>query len=262
MPRRLSAVLLSLLLMAGTTYVLRDTIATAMFASFSAVAPGISCSRPKIDVDGSFTRIELEPFECSLERGPLQRLRAESSTRIELHGLRAPLIAIAQARIDWRERDVSYVETNTLGDIGQLVGATDPLFKAILDAAELYDAHAPELKIEKLSAFRAGKRENVQFGFRQQLDGEWSRTRARRVEAASGPLELRDLDMRVTPSRCQLAVSIYLGKAERGEQPDAKLTVSGRGLDRPKPKFEVALESGSDQRTASAKNTSASAVAH
>ncbi|HKP61335.1 MAG TPA: hypothetical protein VJV78_31620 [Polyangiales bacterium] len=253
--------LLSLLLMAGTTYVLRDTIATAMFASFAAVAPGITCSRPKIDVDRSFTRIELEPFECTIERGPLQRLRADSATRIELHGLRTPRISIAQARIDWRERDVSHVETNMLGDIGQTFGATDPLFKAILDAAELYDAHAPELEIEKLSAFRAGKRENVQYGFRQQLDGEWSRTRARRVEAAAGPVELRDLDMRVMPSRCQLAVSIYLGTAERGEQPDAKLTVSGRGLDQPKPKFELVLHSPGDQRTASAKNTSASASA-
>src|SRR5262245_19305045 len=209
MPRRLLAVALSLVLVAATTYLLRNPIPTAMHASFTALAPGISCSHPKIDVDGSLTRMELEPFECTIERGPMQRLRAESSMQIELHGLQAPLISMTQARIDWRERDISHVETNTLGDIGEAVGATDPVVKAMLDNAEMYSAHTTELRIEMLNVFRAGKQESVHHGFRHDLQGGWSHTHVRRVDAGAGPVDLRELDMRVTPTRSELAVSVF-----------------------------------------------------
>jgi hypothetical protein len=239
-------------LMLATTYVLRNPIATAMFASFTSLAPGVTCSHPDIDVDSSLTRAELEPFECTLEEGSIQRLRTSSPTRIELHGLSAPLISIAHARIDKRERDLSHVETNTLGDIGKMVGFTDPLLKSVLDEAESYSTDTPELRIAKLNAFRGGKSEGTMYGFRRWLDGEWMRTRVARMESGTGPVELREMDMRVSPTRGELSIAMFLGEAERGERPDAKLKASGRGLNNPKPRFELSLDTDED-RTARAR---------
>jgi hypothetical protein len=250
--RRLLFAGLLLVLVLGSTYVFRDPIAKAMFAGFTSLAPGMDCSHPDIHVDRSLTRMELESLECTLVRGVVHTISTASPTVIELHGLQPPVVWMAQATIDKRERDVSNVETNTLGDLGKLVGMTDPQVKAMLDEADSYSLHQPEIRIERLTALRGGKRENVMIRFRHWVDGEAMRTHAARVEIGGAPVDLRDLDMSVTPAHGELAIAVFLGKAERGERADTTLKIVGRGLGKQKPSFDLSLHSG-DQRTARAK---------
>jgi hypothetical protein len=111
----------------------------------------------------------------------------------------------------------------------------------MLDAAEPFSSDGPVLEIATLVAKRAGKREAVMRDFERSFDNGWARQRAKRVEAGPQVAEIRNFDMRATPSRGLLTLEIFLGKPEAGDEPDIKLKLEGSRLNEKKPRFKLSM---------------------
>jgi hypothetical protein len=239
--------------MLGVAYALRSEIATDVAAFMLDRSDSTRCSHPEIVVDSSLEEAEVGPIECRVYRGPMRRGETFGRTRILLDGFQVKHMYVPRATFDFRERDISHVETNTLGDLADFVGMSESLIKGALDARDQYDPDAKPMTIGQVTMLRAGKKESQMFEQRQQMDGVWLRTYAARVATGiEGLAEVRNFDMRVTPKRARLTMGIYLGEAERGEKPDGELRLEGRDLDSPHPKFDLSLatdESRESRRT-------------
>lgn len=75
--------------------------------------------------------------------------------------------------------------------------------------------------------------------FRKTSDADWDRCQAAYVKATgiAKLVELRALDLRVTPERGLMNLSIYMSKPERDEQPDMSVAIRASGLDEKRPQF-------------------------
>lgn len=242
---------LAILLVA--TYAFRDPIATAAFAYGVDHRDGVACSHPRIRIASSLDEVEIAPLECALSRGPLAKAKTFTPARIFLDGSRVKRVSIARAALDFRDRDLARVESNTLGDVVDLAGVRAPMINSILDASEMYSPDAPPVSIDHLTMLRNGETENVLHDYSRRIEGEWSRSHARRVETGiEGIASARNLDMRVTPLRGKVTVALYLGDKERGEEPDVEMRIAAKQLDQQSPKFEFSMdtdESPSARRT-------------
>jgi hypothetical protein len=152
-------------------------------------------------------------------------------------------VHVPKVTIDQRERDVSHVRTNTMGDLGELAGFSQTLYKGMLDSAELYSPSVPLVEADTLIMKRAGKVESVLHGFKQSLDGEWNRSQAVSVETGTGLVSVQALDLRVTPARGRMTASVYVPKPKgaTGEKPDMKVRVTAVGLGEKHPRITLEI---------------------
>ena len=246
--------LLVLLGLAGLAYVFRNPLATALAGFALDRQENLTCSHPDVEVSASLRTLVVSAIDCDVAKKPLAHVKTSGPMQIELSGFGPESIAIDRATFDYRERDVSHVRTNTAADLAQIVGMTDSLIKAVLDASEMYSTDSPRITVERLTMLRGGKRENVMHDFWMAVEGEWNRSHAARVDIpAEGLASVRNFDMRVTPVRGNLAMAVYLGEAERGEPPDAALRLEGKGLNQPHPSFDLTLKTGDDAARAHAR---------
>lgn len=243
--RTLSKVLIltvvGVVVLGAVAYVFRDAIATQL-APVALEQKRIRCrTPPQIRIDGSLDRVTVSPIECSIPEGPISAFKTLSELEVQLDGFKASRVRVARAIIDQRERDVSEVESNTLGDLAKLAGVQDMLVKGMLDASEMFSPGGPVVHCGTLTMKRDGKHEAVMRDFQRSFEHGWERTRAARVESGPEFASIRDFDMRVTPSRGKLRLNVFIGKPERGESPDVRLEVDGNSLNERKPHFDVRL---------------------
>jgi len=245
----LLAALASLVVLAVLLYGFRNVIATAGLAYAVNHREGVSCTHPKVEIESAFDWVEIAPIECKLSQGRIQRAETFTPARIILDGLSVARVHVTRATLDFRDRDLSNVETNTLGDLARVTGATDPLLKGVLDAADMYQPDSPPVAVDQLTMLRAGKKESVMHDFTKSVEGEFDRSHAASVDMGiEGLASVRNFDMRVTPARGKLAVGVYFGDAKRGEEPDAELRAEGHGLNTAKPKFDLSLDTDESHR--------------
>lgn len=231
----------SLALLAAVTYAYRDPIATELAAVALKRKSGMRCTAPQIQIDGSLDHVTVSPIECSIAEGPISAFKTLSPLEVQLDGFKASRVRVARAIVDQRERDVSKVESNTLGDLADLAGVLDMLVKGMLDASEMFRPGGPVVHCGTLTMKRNGKLEAVMRDFQRSHEHGWERTRAERVESGPEFASIRDFDMRVTPSHGKLRLNVFLGKPERGEPPDMRLEVEGDRLNQRKPHFDLSL---------------------
>jgi hypothetical protein len=229
------------LLLGLLAYGFRDPIATKVAGFVLDRRPGMRCTHPEIRVDRSLELAIVAPIDCSIADGPITRFVAQSDMEVELDGFSAKRVRIERAMMDQRERDVSNVESNTLGDLADLVGFRDSLVKGMLDAGEMYAGKGPVIQMDTVISKRAGKTEAVMHGFRITHENGWDRQFAARMESGPDIAAIRNFDLRVTPKRGQLSLDLFLGKPEPGEKPDIELQVEGRQLDEKKPHFKLSM---------------------
>ena len=231
-------------LLFGGAYVCRSEIATAATAFVLDRDENAKCTHPEIEVAASLDLVHVSPVECRLSKGPLKRMQTFGRMRITLDGFDVKQVHIPRATFDARDRDVSHVELNTLGDIADLFGASQGLIKGVLDGHDNYQADPIPMTIGQLTTLREGKKDGVMYDYREWKDGVWYRSNAARMSSGTeGLAEVRNFDMRIAPNRARLSMGIYLGEAERGEEPDAELRLESRNLNDRKPKFEMELSS-------------------
>lgn len=245
MARTLGKVLVAIALLMAVlgllSYVFRDPLATKVAAFALDRRSGRRCTHPDLRIDGSLELVTISPIDCSIAKGPIARFSTQSDMEVQMNGFKPGTARVAQAIMDQRERDVSHVESNTLADLADLVGFRDQLVKGMLDAAESFSSDGPVLRVATLVAKRGGKREAVMRDFERSFDNGWVSQRAERVEAGPKVAEIRNFDMRVTPSRGVLTLEIFLGKPEPGDEPDIKLKLEGSRLNEKKPHFELSM---------------------
>jgi hypothetical protein len=241
---QLSLALLALLLvLAAFGYGFRDKLATALARVALERSSKLHCTHPAIHIAGNLSQIAISELECTMRDGPIRYVRTHSETTIELSHLRPLNVHIEKAVIDQRERDVSDVHTDALGEMAKVAGLSDTLFKGMLDFSELYSPTSPPVTIDELDMKRAGKREALLHGFRKSLDGHWDRCWAATVETpgVGSAVAVQALDMRVTPSHGRLSASVYFTRPKLGQEPDLAIHVEGRHLDERHPQFNVKL---------------------
>jgi len=228
----------------AAAYIFRNPIANAVVDYALAHSDERHCTKPHIDIAAALDRIDVSEMECTMRSGPVRYVHTEGLTRIRFSGLSQVHVHIDKATIDQRDRDVSNVETNTLGEVADLVGAMDSFSKGMLDAAEMYSPSLPSVEIDEVTMKRAGKMDSVMYGFSQSLDGRWNRSQAKRVEmpgGGNGLVSVQALDMRVTPQQGRMTASIFITKPSPGEQPDVTLEVQGRKLDAKRPHISIEI---------------------
>ena len=245
----LLAVLLSFAVLSGVAYVFRDGIATGMFALIIDSRRGVRCSHPELEVASTLDAVTMQPIECSFTGGPLASAQTFTPATIALDGFGVDHIRVSRAVMNFRKRDVSEIPSNTLEDIANITGMRDQLMKAVLDASEMYSANAPRVLVDQLTITRERKKESVIHDFVMTQDGEWNRSRGAKVDVGiEGLAALRNFDRRVTASRGQLKLDLYLGDAERGEEPDTTLQLDGTQLDRDA-RFKLSLQDPDEARS-------------
>jgi hypothetical protein len=241
--RLVVGVLLALAASLLLVYLLRNPIATRVLAWTLDHKGNVSCSHPDVTIASSLSRISVAPVQCVILSGPLREVTMHSDTLISMTGTHVQSVEIAKATFDQRERDISNVDTDAASALAQFVGFGDELIKGLLDSSELYSIDSPPVLIEELTMKRAGKKQSLMHGFEKTVDGEWDRSHARRVQSTGGAgTTVRDLDMRVTPTRGKLTANVYLGTPKAAEAPDVKLRLEGRHLNGPRPSFTLDLD--------------------
>ena len=243
--RALTIILGIVLLLAAASYVLRNTLATRVTGIMLDRSRDMECTHPDIRIAASLQRITVSPLQCQmLKPGPLKAFQTDSEAVLTLDGFTPSRIYVSRATMDQREREVKNVESNTVGDLANIVGIRDQLIKGMLDASESFSPGGPILEADTMIAKREGKVDSVMKHFRRSYEDGWDRQHAERMEGPdgeSGPVSLRDFDMRVTRSQAKLRLAIYLGKAKRGEEPDIALKMDATGLDENKPHVTMSL---------------------
>jgi hypothetical protein len=231
----------SLLALSLALYVFRDPIASELAALALERKPGMRCTPPELQIDASLDRVTVSPIECSMAKGPISAFSTLSDLEVQLDGLKASRARVARAIVDQRDREVTEVESNTLGDLAKLAGMRDMLVKGMLDASEGFSPGGPVMQCGTLTMKRDGKLEAVMRDFQRTYEHGWERTRAAVVEGGPEFASIRDLDMSVTRSRGKLKMDVFLGKPERGESPDVRLKVEGDRLNQSEPHFDMSL---------------------
>lgn len=220
-------------------YIFRDALASRALALVVDNVSALQCNHPRVHISPSLRQIFLSPLDCEIAGKPMRRLQTHDDVTVTLGATSIDDVHVKRATVDYKERDLSQVQSNTLGDIAALTGVSDKLVKSLLDASENYSESSPPLRVDVLTMQRAGKTSAVMHNFSKGPDGAWERTYAERVE--SGSLELRKLDMRATPSRGRLTTNIFLGAAERGEKADVRLLLEAEQLDTKQPRVTLHL---------------------
>jgi hypothetical protein len=230
-------------LLAVLIYLLRDPLATRVAAFVLDRDKDSECTHPVIRFSSTMDRATLSPFECQLYKpGPLKSFKAESDVVLRLNGLEITHIYVARATMEQRERKTTHVESNTLGDVANLVGLRDGLVKGMLDASESFSPGGPVWEADTLIGKRDGKVESVMKGFRRTFEDGWDCQHAERMEGGGSELiAVRDFDMRVTRSRAKLSLAMHLGKPKAGEEPDMQLKMTARDLDQKTPYVSMSL---------------------
>jgi hypothetical protein len=239
-PKILLGVMGAVAVLAVAAYSLRDAIATALVARFLD-EPGARCTRPDVRIDRSLKSAVVAPFRCSVAQGPIAAWSTQAPLHADLDGWSVRRIRVARATFDQRERDLSGVESNTLGDIADLFGFRDELLNGMIDASETFMAGGPVMHCDRMVMRRKGKVESVLIGFHRTFEDGWERTRATRMEGGSRLVQIRNYDMRVTPRRAKLRFDVHLGKPEPGDRPAMQILIEGRGLKEKRPYFEMSL---------------------
>lgn len=245
MARKLGKILIAIALLMAVigllSYVFRDPLATKVAAFALDRRPGMRCTHPDVRIESSLKLATISPIDCSIAEGPFARFSTQSDMEVQMKGFKPGTARVAQAIMGQRERDVSHVESNTLAGLADLVGFRDQLVKGMLDAAESFSPEGPVLRVGTLLAKRDGKREAIMRNFERSFDNGWARQRADRVEAGPKVAEIRNFDMRTTPSRGVLTLDIFLGKREPGDEPDVNLKLEGTRLNEEKPHFKLSM---------------------
>lgn len=232
------------LLLAVVGYLSRNTLANHLATLAIDRSPKLHCTEPNISIGAALDRVSIGEIECTMSEGPLRYAHVEGNTEVELSMFKPTFVHVEKVTIDQRDRDVSHIKADTMGDMAEVTGLADVLYKGMLDFSELYSPTAPPILVDKLTMTRAGKKEAVLQEFRKTADGDWDRCRAPRVEAPgiAKLVALRELDMRVMPSRGLLKAGVYLDKKpEPGEKPDIAVAIEGERLDGKHPKFEFTM---------------------
>jgi hypothetical protein len=240
------SIVIALVSLGALAYAFRDPLATALIAFVLEHGSSVRCNHPHVALSAKLDVATLSPLDCVVSTGPLLEAAADGDVRVELKHFKAERVSTAKATLNQRERDVSHVHNDVLGDLAKLQGFGDRLVKSMLDASESYAPDSPEIFIDELIALRGGKKESVMHGFHKSIDGVWNRTQTARIGGSDSDLiTVRDLDMHVTPSRGTLTVKIYFGKPQSGHAPDMRVKLEGRQLDQAKPNFKMTLDTGS-----------------
>jgi hypothetical protein len=228
----------------AASYLLRDVIATKVGALvLEGSSPKLHCTRPKVSLSATLTRIEFDAVECTMAEGPVRYARVEGTSTIALHLFGQSQLHIPKVKVDMRDRDVSHVEPDTMSELASVTGLMDMLYKGIMDFSEMYSPDAPPVTIEELTMLRAGKQEALLHEFRKSSDGEWDRCQAADVKASGVAklVTLRSLDLRVKPDEGQLQLAIYMSKPDKGENPDMSVAIRAEALDEKRPRFAIQM---------------------
>jgi hypothetical protein len=233
------------LLLSAAAYLFRNPLATKLTAVMLDRSRDMQCStHPDVRISSTLQRITVSPFKCEmLKPGPLKAFETHSEAVLTLSGLTPSRIYVSKATMDQREREVKNVESNTVGDLANIVGIRDQLVKGMLDASEQFSVGGPIVEADTMIAKRAGKVDSIMKHFRRSYEDGWDHQHAERMESpgGTGPVAMRDFDMRVTKSQAKLRLSVYLGKAKAGEEPDVALKMDATGLDENKPRVNMSL---------------------
>lgn len=231
-------------LLLAAAYLFRDPLATKLTAVMLDRSGDMQCTHPDIRIAPTLQRITVSPLKCEMYKpGPLKAFETGSEAVITLEGMTPSRIYVSRATMDQREREVKNVESNTVGDLANIVGIRDNLVKGMLDASESFSAGGPILEADTMIAKRAGKVDSIMKHFRRAYKDGWDTQHAESMESpgGSGPVSMRDFEMRVTKSEAKLRLAIYLGKAKAGEEPDIALKMDAKGLDENKPRVTMSL---------------------
>jgi hypothetical protein len=232
----------ALMLLAAAGYMFRDPLATRGAAFMLDRSGDTRCTHPTVHISSSLQRITLSPFQCEMFKpGPLKSFSADSDVVLRLEGLQLTQIFVAQATMDQRDRDTSHVQSDTLGDVANVMGVRDGLVKGLLDASESFSPGGPEMRADTVIAKREGKVESVMKGFRRTFEDGWECQHAARLEGGAGVVAMRDFDMRVNKTHGKLSLDLHFGKPERGEDPDIQLKMEATGLDQKAPHVSMSL---------------------
>jgi hypothetical protein len=240
MSRLLKIVLLAAaasVILNAVAYVFRDALATRVFAFVVDGLDSVQCDHAAVRVSRDLHEIRIAPLDCTIEEKPMHRLRTLDDAVITLDSVGIEDVRIRRVIVDYKERDISQVRSNTLGELAAFAGLSDKLVKSLLDASESFSTSAPPIKADVLTLNRGGEKAATMHDFVKSNDGVWERTYAARLE--SGPVELHAFDMRVTASSGRLAANLYVGKGEPGEKPDVPLLLEGAELDTKAPRVTL-----------------------
>ena len=220
-------------------YVCRDALATRGLALVVDNVSTVQCNHAQVHISASLQSIFVSPLDCQIEGKPMRRVQTHDDLVVTLGALGVDDVHVKRATVDYKERDLSRVQSNTLGDIAAFAGVSDKLVKSVLDASEGYSDSSPPLRVDVLTMQRGGRTSAVMHDFSKCPDGAWERTHATRVE--SGLIEIQQFDMHATPSRGRLTGNVYLGSADRGEEPDVPLLLEAEQLDTKQPRVTLHL---------------------
>ena len=243
--RALLITLAAIVLLAAASYLFRNPLATQLTAFMLKRNHDVQCTPPDVRIANTLQRITLSPFECQmLKPGPLKSFQAHSEVVLTLDGLTLTRIYVSRATMDQREREVKDVSSNTMGVLANMVGLRDNLLKGMLDASESFSPGGPIWEADTMIAKREGKVDSVMKHFRRSYEDGWERQHAQRMEGPdgeSGPVSMRDFDMRVNKSQAKLRLAMFFGKPKPGEDPDVAIKMDATGLDEKKPHVNMSL---------------------
>ena len=231
----------ALLALLAAAYIARDPLATAITKLVLARDTELACTPVEVSVSASLDTLTFSPVSCSIRTGPVREFATQDPATISLRGLSPQTIRVARASMDQRDRDISHVQMNTLGELADLVGMTDELVKSLLDGSETYAPEGPALYIEVLTTTRLGKNKAVMKRFRSTIEEGWNRTQGTSADSFAGIKTVMRLDQRVTRSRATATVALSLGGPERGDKPDFTLRLSGEQLDTRSPQVKLSI---------------------
>jgi hypothetical protein len=233
------------LLLSAAAYVFRDPLATKLTATMLDRSRDMQCTHPDIRISSTLQRITVSPLQCEmLKPGPLKAFESHSEAVLTLEGLTPSRVYVSRATMDQREREVKNVDSNTLGDLANVVGIRDMLVKGMLDASESFSPGGPIFEADTIIAKRGGKVDSIMKHFRRSYEDGWDHQHAERMESpggGSGPVAMRDFDMRATRSEAKLRLALYIGKSKPGEEPDIALKIDATGLDDKTPRVNMSL---------------------
>ena len=225
-------------------YLLRDPIANQVAAVVLArSSPDLHCTPPKVAIAASLSNITFDDVECTIAEGPVRYAHVAGTSEIAINLFEPSQLHIPKITVDMRDRDISNVQPDTIAELAAITGLMDMLYKGMIDFSEMYSPDAPPVFIDELTMLRAGKREAHLKSFRKTSDGAWDRCQAADVRATgiAKLVDLRQLDLRVTPARGLMNLSIYTSTPEPGEKPDMSVGIQASALDSKQPRFAIEL---------------------
>lgn len=233
-----------LVLLLAVGHLLRDVLATQVAALvMERSSPELHCTPPKVAISATLSTITFDEVECTIAEGPVRYAHVEGTSEIAVNLFEPSQLHIPKITVDMRDRDISNVKPDTISELAAVTGLMDMLYKGMIDFSEMYSPDAPPVFIDELTMLRAGKREARLQGFRKTGDGEWDRCQATDIQATgiAKLVSLRDLDLRVTPARGLINLSIYTSKPDTGEKPDMSVGIQAKALDSQRPRFSIEL---------------------